>query len=433
MNPRHGVLLTLALCALALIASGASALPELDLGDRILIDGFSDEFERDEFLFQSRPQGGVEESTSDSQWGLFNDVNQMKITWDANFVYVAIDGFIFNNNTMVFFDTVPLADGQNPGLTSLSQVNSWRRAVSFDNGIFPDLFAATWDGNTTPQLWTYTGPNQVAQIPQGSFPTVASFSGDLPRRSMEAAIPWDVFFLGQGVREFDPAYGDTIYRMPDPDFEVRIVSWITAGADGTGGPDSAPDNLSGHQVDGSIPVVLDNYVRLRMDRFDANGDPNPDGVPDFGQPVRTPTRPDMSEEEYRAVVDDFFFLAPPIRGTALEIKDIRLEPRAFAPDLGEDLEFLFTITPEIQDELLREVRRIDFTAEVFDLNGRKVRTLYDEAEFTIASLDGSTFLPVNRFDGRDDEGRILEGGVYLLRLILEPDQDQTQEALVVVR
>jgi hypothetical protein len=416
---------------LSLSPGTALGIPRLDLSERIVIDGFSGEFDPDEHLFQPRPGGGLEERTTDSQWGQFNDINQIKLTWDANFVYVAVDGYIFDNNAMIFFDTLE-PEGANQGLEGLSQVNSWRRAVSFDNGIFPELFLATWDSNTIPQVWQYTGPNQVSQVPQGSFPTVASFSRDLAGRSMEAAIPWNVFFLGEGEMEFDPAYGDTVYKLPEFDPVIRICAWITTGADGLGGPDSAPDNLGGHQADAAVPVILDNFIRLRIDRYDAAGNPEPDGVPDFGHAVRVPTTEDLTEEEYRAVVSDFFLAPPPIRGTSVQFARLDVVPGVFAPDLGETIGFRFQVGPEI-DPSLQDVRKLEFTAQVFNIQGTRVRTIYTGEAFTQADLDLPGPLPRNRFDGRDDNGNLVEGGIYVLRLVLDPDRDQIERAFMVAR
>jgi len=260
----------LAAAALVALPVSTAATTALDHSHRIQIDGFATEYEPDETLFQVSPRGVSEESAVDSKWGRFNDLNNIRLTWDADFVYVAVEGYIYNNNTMIFFDTLPSPDGQSPGWTDFSSMEGgWRRAVSFDNGINPELFVATWDGNTTPQMWRYTGPNRDAQIPEGSFPTVATFSRDLAGRAMEAAIPWDAFFLGQGKREFVSAYGDTVYRLPEGIHQIKLVAWITTGADGLGGPDSAPDNLSGHEVDAAVPVVLDNFIRITVDSVNA--------------------------------------------------------------------------------------------------------------------------------------------------------------------
>jgi hypothetical protein len=437
-----GLMLSAAASLLLHWVPAARAETALDLSGRIVIDGFTSDYTEDETIFQTIPGGGLEESTIDSKWGRYNDVNNVRITWDANYVYVAVEGYIYDNNTMIFFDTLPSPDGQNPGWKDFASMQGgWSRAVSFPEtldvaqGIVlaPDLFLATWDGNTTPQIWQYTGPNQDSQVPEGSFSTVATFSRDLSGRAMEAAIPWDVFFLGKGTRAFDPAYGDTVYHMPEGIHDFKLVAWITTGADGLGGPDSAPDNLSGMQVDSAVPVVLDNFARVTVDSVNAQGQPVPDGVPDFGVQVRRPTTADMTLEEYQQIADEFFFFPPPVRGQALELTDLKVSPRAIAPGLGDQASFSFRLKPEITDERLRKARNLTLTAELYNLNGERVRTIYRDRQFKIEALEGDLPPPQNVIDGRDAEGRILDGGIYVLRVVLEPGQDEISQAMAVVR
>ena len=321
-----------AIALAALLPCFGTALPALagtalDLSDRIVVDGSAAEYLDDETIFQRRifqdgdstAVGALEESTIDSQWGRFNDINNIRITWDAKYLYVAVEGYSFDNNIMIFFDTLPLPDGQNPGWSSLSSIEGgWRRAVSFDNGFHPEVFLATWDRNTVPQLWTYTGPNRDSQVATGSFPTAATFSRDLPDRAMEAAIPWTTLFLGQGSQDFSADYGDSVYFLPEGVTELRLAAWVTTGADGYGGPDTAPDNISGTQVDSAVPVVMDNYARIPLDRLDSSGGSIPDGVPDFGVPVRVPFS-QQTPEEYDAYVKEYFCVPPPVRGQALKL------------------------------------------------------------------------------------------------------------------
>ncbi len=427
-------LLVLAVLLLAVAPRPVRADTGLDLSGRMVIDGFANEYQDDETLFQLTPEGFPEESSIDSQWGRFNDINNIRLTWDANYLYVAVEGYIFDNNMMIFFDTLPSPDGQNPGWTDMSSiVGGWRRAVSFDNGINPEAFLATWDGNSTPQLWTYTGPSNDAQVPVGSFPTVATFSRDLAGRAMEAAIPWDVLFLGQGERAFNPAYGDTVYNLPAGADTIKLVAWITTGADGGGGPDSAPDNLSGHQVDSAVPVVLDNYIKVVVDSLDAQGNPGADGVPDFGVPVRHPTTPGMTREEYDRIANAFFFYPPPVRGVALELSDLKVSPRVISPEEGTMARFSYHVKPDITDERLRAARQLSFTAELYDMYGRRVRTIYRDRSFYLSDLDSPDPPAVNVIDGRNDHGAELPGGIYVLRLVLEPGQDEIRRALSVVR
>ena len=68
------------------------------------------------------------------------------------------------------------------------------------------------------------------------------------------------------------------------------------------------------------------------------------------------------------------------------------------------------------------------SASIYDLYGQKVRTLYTKDfnptlnESNPRRMIGAPVDPRHdRWDGRNDDGEIVKGGVYLLRLILEPD------------
>ena len=258
---------------LGLLASSALAVTGRDLSDRIVIDGITDEWELDESLFQTNEEtGGLEESLSDSEWGFNNDLNQIRITWDARFLYVGVNAIIYDNNVVILFDT---ADG---GMQEMTNLNSWRRNFVFQ-GIQPDLFLATWDGNTLPQVWGFVGRNQVSQT--DSVQTVASFSQGNQNRAMEAAIPWR-FVLGGDVETEPLPGGDSTVVLPEGLESIRVVGVVTAGGDGTGGPDSAPDNLSGHTIDSSVQVTLDNWVEIVIDE-------DRDQRVDFGANVKSRT------------------------------------------------------------------------------------------------------------------------------------------------
>ena len=250
--------------ALLALPRSAPATTAMDLSGRILIDGITDEWQPDESVFQmntSNPGEPVpEESISDSEWGFFNDLNQIRITWDADFLYVAVDAIIWNNNVILLFDTEP------GGMTEMTNLNSWRRNFTFQ-GLRPDLFVATWDGNTLPQAWFWDEARKEVEkfIPE-SFSTAASFSQGAQGRALEAAIPW-TFVLGDSAeRVFSTDIGDSVYVLPDDIRDLKFVAVLTAGGDGTGGPDSAPDNLSGHETDGSAAVTIDNWATIPLDR-----------------------------------------------------------------------------------------------------------------------------------------------------------------------
>ena len=46
--------------------------------------------------------GNLLESPADSYWGEYNDVKQIKITWDQEYLYLAVDACSWDNNVMLF-------------------------------------------------------------------------------------------------------------------------------------------------------------------------------------------------------------------------------------------------------------------------------------------------------------------------------------------
>jgi len=397
---RTALAAVLGILASVLFTVSSSAVTDVDLSGRMLIDGLTNEWESDESLFQTNPDtGGLEEPISDSKWGFFNDLNQIRITWDARFLYVAVDAIIWNNNVIVLLD---YKDG---GMQEMTNLNSWRRNFVFQ-GLQPDLFLATWDGNTLPQVWDYVGSNQVTQKDAASFQTVASFSTNSQNRAMEAAIPWSFLLGDDAQRVFDPAYGDTVYVLPEGISRLRVVGVITAGPDGTGGPDSAPDNLSGHDIDSSQQVTIDNWADIPLDL-------DGDDVVDFDANIRD---------------REIFRVRPPVRGVRLEIRGVALAHSIISPEQGGRLDFATLLSPEVSPD--EDFRTVSLSAEIYDLNGEKVRTLYrsdvrSAAEPHVSALD--------TWDGRDDRGGLVPGGIYVLRLVIEPDANRYTKAFTVVR
>ncbi|GJM45549.1 MAG: hypothetical protein DHS20C21_23910 [Gemmatimonadota bacterium] len=400
-------MLLTAACSLAIV-SNADARTAGRLANRIVVDGITDEWEPDESLFQlnvSDPGNPVlEESLSDSKWGFQNDINQVRVTWDADFLYVAVDAIIFDNNVILLFDYRP------GGMVAMTDISAWRRNFVFQ-GIQPDLFLATWDGNTLPQVWNVQG-NDATQQDATTFQTVATFSKGTQGRSMEAAIPWP-FLLGPGAPfDFSTTYNDSVYTLPPDIHTLKVVAILTAGADGTGGPDSAPDNLQGHDVDGAQRVTVDNWAIIPLDLTSPGGG-GADGVVDFGADIRERLS---------------FRVPPPIVGVRQEIREISFNAPIISPEQGGRLEFEVSLTPEVPAS--EDFRTVTMTAEVFNLSGNKVKTLYRESVRPASSPRDAS---VDLWDGRDERGRLVEGGTYLLRLVLEPESQREIKAFSVVR
>ncbi len=379
-----------------------------DLTGRIIIDGISSEFTEGEGLFGLN-EGVPEEDTNDSVWGPFNDLNQIKMTWDAESLYVACDGFIWDNNMILLIDPTG-ADPDDEGLPRMTDLNAWRRNFTFSEDFSPDMFLATWDGNSAPQFWTVdpSQPDQIVQAQAGTFIGVASFLQNTPGRSMEAAIPWNMIFGGQSSRITDVNSGVDTWEIPEEMDHLRLAAVITAGPDGTGGPDSAPDNLTGHQTDSAVLVTIDNYVIVPLDE-------NDDGIVDF-------------DIEPRDRVD--FKLRPPFQGIRFEVASIEFDRKIASPEESRPMSFRTRLSPELGPD--DDVRTIALTAHVYDGSGNLVRTLYTE-DRRLASDPNNPDL--DQWDGRDANGRMVKGGIYVLSVISGelPGQSQSTAAFGVVR
>ncbi len=407
--------LALLLCA---IAPRADAITELDRGGRLEVDGFTSDFEADEVVFGVNEElNTLEESLNDSEWGPFNDVNQIKVTWDADSLYLAVDGFIFDNNTILFVDVadeVPSADGV-AGLDGMTEVNAWRRNFVFSSDFAPDFFVATWDRNGAPQMWTVTGVNQVVQVASTQFRGVATFDGSSTDRAMEFAIPWSLVFFGQSEQDFVPALDADVWRVPDGMDRLKLAAVVTAGADGTGGPDSAPDNFNGHSVDSAALVTIDNYAILPLD-----GDADPDdavdgdgvpGYPDFGASVRERIR---------------FKRRPPIEGIKFDVTSLHITNPIVSPEESRDLEFEIRLDPSTSEDF----REVSLTARVYDMRGQVVRSLYVE---DVRPATSPTDPTKDRWDGRDGADRPVPGGIYILSVVEEVGPSRAKRAFTVVR
>lgn len=427
------------LCLLLFLPSLAVATTGVDLSERIVIDGYSSDFILDESLFtiiEKDVNGdGIldrvpQERTDDSKWGFHNDINQIKVTWDADNIYFAVDGVSWDNNILLLFDFQP------GGLDKMTELTSWRRNFVFSNDFFPDLFWATWDGNATPQMWRYESENTVKQIEVTTFETVATFAQGNLGRSMEVRIPWPVFYGEELTRSWDETIQDSVYILLDlPDGHdaarsIRLAAILTAGPDGTGGPDSAPDNFSGHTIESSDQVVIDNYAIVPVDLtyyilddssqvFDSTGLSDRviqafemDDSPDLGANIQSRRS---------------FLAEPPFDAISFSIDQIHFSRPTISPEDGLNLDFKFTVDPPVSADKLRNVK---LTAEIFNMNGRLIRVLYREEERNAGELEEPE---MDSWDGCDGEGRMVPGGIYILRLVVEPGINSQTKAFSVVR
>jgi hypothetical protein len=213
----------------------------------------------------------------------------------------------------------------------------------------------------------------------------------------------------------------TFSRFP-PGTTLKIVGVITAGPDGTGGPDSAPDNTQGHVNDSGARVFLDNWATVEIDRGDDSGIGNggPDGIADW----------DVAPEARVS-----FRFRPPIpesvaRGLRFRLQHVDLDRAVIRPDLGDRVHFRLTLDPQPDaTNAFHQVTQKNFRADVYDLKGRLVRSLYPLSSRRVLE-PGSPAL--DQWDGRDASGQPVAPGVYVLRVELE-GVSRVIRSVVVVR
>ena len=355
------------LVTLLLILPSLALATTADVRD-IVVDGDSAEFTEDEALL-----GPGEELDNDSRWGENNDVNQIKVTWDSDNLYVAVDGRCWGNNIMLFLDTDPTG-----GVPDMSRVNAWKRKLFFF-GRRPDFFLATWDTNTDPQFWrVQPGATQtVEQVNSSSFDAHASFSQGQPGASMEGALPWSLLFpeLESGTV---PAGAD-----------IALAAVVVGGGDDTSGPDVAPNSTQAMPDNSGDDAFIDNFIIIRMDRDE-------DGLPDLG------VAPNSREGDAISDTPPMDFRLTP-SNEFIELTFSRLEagPRTISPNgdgRSDEVEFDIALNADGFLNLY-----------IYDSLGKRVRRLLVEEDPSVVAW------PIT-WDGRDSEGRLVEAGIYMARV-----------------
>ncbi len=342
----------------------------IDFSDRIVIDGLSDEYTLDEFIL-SDSLGNLLESPADSYWGEYNDIKQIKVTWDLNNLYIAIDACSWDNNVILYLDIF-----DDYGIEDMSQLNAWQRSFKFYN-LNPDFFMGTWDTNDSPQFWKVQNGGTMQADLLTNIETVSTYDTGNLSGSMEMKIPWDVLY-------FDDSH--LMQQYPT----IKMVAVVTSGDELSSGPDCAPDNLGGMANSSGQMVVLDNYVEILIDA-------NNDGFPD------TNIEPQNNS---------FFYKKPPFNTVPLKVEDVVFQDgKVFSPFIDQYIFFRL------------ETNRVsEFYVEIFNLDGQYINN---------AELDNSDLSW--KWDGRDLKGDMVNFGVYILRFIAASGEVSHKETVVVIK
>jgi hypothetical protein len=207
--------------------------------------------------------------SNDSAWTAANEIDRLLVRWDADYLYLAIDGQVSGNSWLLYLDVDPGGAG---GQTDLTAINYWERGASFSAPAFaPDFqygcyqHQSIYDGDGFFEL---TSPTVAVDRSDEILSAFDSFHTFGDASGSELAIPWHTLYgLGAGAV---PAGAQIAL--------AAAVCWDPEPAGELGG-DVAPNNVAA-----ALPVI-DNAWTLTVDA-DGNGlpDTGTSPVPDVRAP-----------------------------------------------------------------------------------------------------------------------------------------------------
>ncbi len=358
------------LALLLIIPDSLLSTTSHDLRSRIQVDGNVLEYEPDEWILDASTS--FPEQDGDSRWGRDNDIQRIALTWDHFNLYVAISCVTMSSTLMLFLDT------DCGGPTSLGGLDFFRRNIRFAD-FSPNFLLSV----------SRVSPFSLAGICDCSHPFHLLekenyeiwFLQDGPDGgALEVAIPWDV--LGRYERE-NGARG-----VPEAGAILRLLAAVTGGP-GTGSGDAAPDPSTVLENDPTRLAVLDNTVRIPLDQ-------DGDALLDMGVSPREVASFSISHKSNRR--------------QTLPV-GLHLSSKVFSPDKGEVLRFL-PVLDSVEYPL-----PVYLTARVYAASGILVSVIYKD-KLRIFSDD--TAPQWDEWDGRDLNGNIAPGGIYILALSASP-------------
>ncbi len=282
---------------------------------KITIDGYFDASEWAPYTLV------VDDPDDDSTWHpadpLMNELYGLYVDWDADFLYVGVNGQVASNSWILYLDVDP---GTANGETDLTAIDSWERGATFTASGFAADFQygcyqhqGAFDSDSFFSIDSSTTTTALTDSIISAFDSFHNYGVD---GGSEMAIPWHVLY-GLGVGQV----------TPNAEFSLVCSICWDPDPDGQLGGDSAPSNTSA-----SLPVI-DNVYTITIDH-------DGDGLPDEGAT-------DVPEDE---VVTG---------GTRL----LQNRPNPFNPTTT--VSFVVAGSPT------------DVTLAVYDISGRRVATLVD--------------------------------------------------------
>lgn len=346
-----------------LLNQPAAATTAASLSDRIVIDGDLSDWADDEWVLDAN--SALPELDDDSRWGTSEEILRVGITWDANFLYLAVEFRAASGSVLAGLGYGP------GGLSTLDGAGAFRRAIDFP---FDLNVLALANARDLPSVAHVDDRAVLVLVDRAQAPAAVRTPLGGPS-GFEIALPWSLLSLEQALQ-----------------FTLALTGEV-----GTGAGDAAPDPSV------ALPASTSPTSKSRASldrRLSIPADGNDDGVADAGisPDVAVTVRADSN--------------TPSARNDEIEAT-VSVTPRAFAPDQGDVATFTVAVSGAgTTDELF-------VSARVYSRDGRLVRTLYeDAARDVVSSIAGNVLVASSddRWDGRDDGGRVVPGGVYVIAL-----------------
>jgi hypothetical protein len=336
-----------------------------DLRSRIIIDGYTTDWEDDEWVLDAATV--FPEIPGDSRWGRDNDITRIAVTWDNYNLYVAVPAVTVSTTLMLFLDSVC------GGLDDLTHQEFFRRNIEF-GGISPN-FMVQVDRMASGTIGGYVDCTRPFNLIENKHYQSIYRQDGVENGALELALPWEI------IGGFEPTDSGVI--VPADNTWLGVLAVITGSA-GTGSGDAAPNPSVVLENDSTQTAILDNDIQIALD---SNGD----GFVDIGVSPRDivvyALPPDVLDNPVRQVL--------PIK--------IPLDQKLYSPDLGGVVEFPVTLDPADYE------LPVYVTARIYSAAGQLVRTLVED-EPMVLSTD-----PVGiPWDWKDDRGSIVPGGIYVI-------------------